>query len=1122
MLKTILKPFASLTLTVILLGFSLVLVYAGTLAQIDMDVWGVQHKYFHTLFTWMPLQDLVPRFADIPRANWISIPFPGGYLIGSLLLLNLLAAHATRFKFSMQDLWLLPQGLIIGTAVYFWQTNHNDLLLLTALAIGALFLVTLFLVHNKRAGVIVIHLGLIILLIGEGITSGAADESQMAIDEGTYGIYSVDSRHAELAVVDKSNPDHDRHVVVSPELLKSGKPIDDARLPFEIKVDQYFPNSDLVEPKPDSKSPTITTAKGVFTAQARQNVSGVDVGGNVDYPSAFVTLRHNGKDLGSYLLTTFFRRNTPIEIGGKSYEVSLRFKREYKPYTIVLNKFSHDLYPGTTMARNFSSDVTLIDPSQNERRDVRISMNHPLRYRGETIYQADWNHETDRGTVLQIVRNPAASMPYIAIMIALLGLVVHFGVALVNFLSRRDLSGVEMALSLVVLLAVLMLGAGAYVTGGLIGVGIMVFGICAAAVIVFLVRNSGRDSSAPKNAPAQISGNAKGRRNLEDGRYELAPQSRFFSANFMVPAAAILFCLVYVIAHAMPHPTSKAYDLETFGRLPLLYEGRAQPFDSLARNALKILRGQESALQVEEKDHDKIETKVKPVPWLLDVLSNRKIARDYKIFSIDHPDLKNLFGLSEKEKYFSANDLAIPEEDIRSPDDISPKFRSFAKQELKAEDQERDRERGLSDYQHALLQLGQRIMLYRRLVAYYDTLQVIPPATGKDWINLSQLGQMARDTGQSDKYGRALVRAISAYGAQNADEFNSQVAQAERISDQRVPDSATKTAFEEWFNHFDPFMLAMVFYIGVFLFAAISWMGFSKPMSRASLWILGLALLVHSFGLIARIYISGRPPVTNLASASIFVGWGIVVLAMGLELIYRNGIGAVLAAVAGFPTLVIAQRLSLDGDTMKVLQAVLDTNIWLATHVVCITLGYAATFLAGLIGCAYVIIGVFTPKLDNDLKKTMARMMYGIICFALLLSFVGTILGGIWADQSWGRFWGWDPKENGAIMIVLANAIFLHARWGGIVRERGMASLAIFGNIITAWSFFGTNRLGVGLHSYGFMASAVTNLMLFIGSQVALILFCWLVPIDSWRSSGKELQAVILENEGGSRPSKRS
>ena len=126
-------------------------------------------------------------------------------------------------------------------------------------------------------------------------------------------------------------------------------------------------------------------------------------------------------------------------------------------------------------------------------------------------------------------------------------------------------------------------------------------------------------------------------------------------------------------------------------------------------------------------------------------------------------------------------------------------------------------------------------------------------------------------------------------------------------------------------------------------------------------------------------------------------------------------------------------------------------------------------------------------------------MVYGIVCFATLFSFVGTVLGGIWADQSWGRFWGWDPKENGALLIVLWNAIILHARWGGLIRERGLMNLAVFGNIVTSFSWFGVNMLGIGLHSYGFMDAAFNWLILFIVSQVAIILL-GLIPLKLWRS----------------------
>jgi ABC-type transport system involved in cytochrome c biogenesis permease subunit len=171
---------------------------------------------------------------------------------------------------------------------------------------------------------------------------------------------------------------------------------------------------------------------------------------------------------------------------------------------------------------------------------------------------------------------------------------------------------------------------------------------------------------------------------------------------------------------------------------------------------------------------------------------------------------------------------------------------------------------------------------------------------------------------------------------------------------------------------------------------------------------------------------------------------------------------------------------------MKQVVAVLDTNFWLWTHVTCVTIGYASTFLAGALAIVYVGMDVVVPDLEKETEKTLSRMIYGIICFALLFSFVGTILGGLWADKSWGRFWGWDPKENGAVLIVLWNALILHARWSGMVRARGVAVLAVLGNIVTSWSWFGTNMLGIGLHSYGFMRSAQFWLVVWMGSQVAI------------------------------------
>ncbi|HZZ28196.1 MAG TPA: cytochrome c biogenesis protein CcsA, partial [Pirellulales bacterium] len=253
---------------------------------------------------------------------------------------------------------------------------------------------------------------------------------------------------------------------------------------------------------------------------------------------------------------------------------------------------------------------------------------------------------------------------------------------------------------------------------------------------------------------------------------------------------------------------------------------------------------------------------------------------------------------------------------------------------------------------------------------------------------------------------------------------------------------------------------------------------------------------------------------TNLYATAIYIGWAAVLAGLILESVYRLGYGNVLASVAGFASLLVADKLSLlletssGGDTIGVMQAVLDTQFWLATHVTCVVTGYTATYVAGLLGLIYVIRGVFTPSLSAAEGKDLARMIYGTVCFGMFFSFVGTVLGGLWADDSWGRFWGWDPKENAALIIVLWNALVLHARWDGMVKDRGLAVLAIGGNIFASWSHFGVNQLGVGLHSYGFTEGVLVALGLFCLSQLVII-GIGLFPQRFWLSNRTSPAAMV-------------
>jgi ABC-type transport system involved in cytochrome c biogenesis permease subunit len=235
--------------------------------------------------------------------------------------------------------------------------------------------------------------------------------------------------------------------------------------------------------------------------------------------------------------------------------------------------------------------------------------------------------------------------------------------------------------------------------------------------------------------------------------------------------------------------------------------------------------------------------------------------------------------------------------------------------------------------------------------------------------------------------------------------------------------------------------------------------------------------------------------VSTLYETVLFVTAAVALVALVLEWIDRKRIAGAVAAFAGTVGLFIANGYeTLDAkDTMPSLVAVLDTNFWLATHVTAITIGYSAGMLAALLGSVHVILALAravrrkTDEADERLRS-LARMTYGVLCFGLLFSIVGTILGGIWANESWGRFWGWDPKENGALLIVISQLAILHARQGGILRDGGVATAAAASGCVVAFSWWGVNLLGVGLHSYGFTSGiqqALTTYYLLQGCIVA-------------------------------------
>jgi ABC-type transport system involved in cytochrome c biogenesis permease subunit len=594
--------------------------------------------------------------------------------------------------------------------------------------------------------------------------------------------------------------------------------------------------------------------------------------------------------------------------------------------------------------------------------------------------------------------------------------------------------------------------------------------------------------------------------------------------------------VVWAVVKMVPPKPALGLDVAGFGRLPVLVDGRVMPMDSLARISLSIIRGRQTYETAEGK-------KAPAIQWLMEILMAPERVDNLRIFLVTNPDVLGLFGWSNrKDKYFSFNELAASRDAIQKQSELAeqtePQVRNaFQREIIKIKDALmlylrlknslqvegspdfgkevaafervvapgmqaiRDRDAGREFNSRAfdsILLFTQRYKNVGQASYVYAFPNPAVPEADARWQHLGAALLGAISTGHLSDPVKAYSQMISTFRNDDPSGFNQRLREYERYLSKAVPQELVRPNVEVLFNQSAPFLQAMILYVLVFLFAALSWLFWPDTLSKTAGILLVVTFLLHTLGLVTRMYLQGRPPVTNLYSSAIFIGWTSVLLCLFLEKFYKNGIGSVCASTIGFVTLLIAYNLQLDGDTLAMLRAVLDTNVWLATHVVAVTLGYSGTFLAGLLGIIYIQRGVFTNAFDENTSKSLGRMMYGVVCFATLFSLVGTILGGIWADQSWGRFWGWDPKENGALAIVLWNAIILHARWGGYARERGVAVLTVFGNVVTSLSWFGVNMLGVGLHSYGFMDKAFGFLIAFITSQLAII-GIGLVPTKYWR-----------------------
>ena len=379
--------FVSLRLTVVLLALSIVLIFWATLAQVQLGIWGVQEKFFHTFFV----------LENIPGTA-IPVPvFPGGYFLGGLLLLNLVAAHLYRFKLE-------------------W----------------------------KKAGIQLTHLGLILLLLGELITSLQQVESNMRLPEGGTMRYSESYRINELAILDTTNPEFNEVVAIPEAVLADGGSIQHPKLPFQIRIRDYYPNAALAlrdQPAPGGQQaatgPLATAGIGPRVAVTPLRLTYKQDERNA--PAAHLEFVGPEGSLGTWLVSPLLGMPQKFDYAGRTWEIALRFKRYYYPFALTLLDFTHEKYAGTDIPKNFASRIHLKTDDAREDREVLIYMNNPLRHAGLTFYQASFE-KGDKVSILQVVRNPGWVLPYIACIMMGLGLLVQFGIHLLGFVRKRAAS----------------------------------------------------------------------------------------------------------------------------------------------------------------------------------------------------------------------------------------------------------------------------------------------------------------------------------------------------------------------------------------------------------------------------------------------------------------------------------------------------------------------------------------------------------------------------------------------------------------------------------------------------------------------------------------------------------
>ncbi len=895
----------------------------------------------------------------------------------------------------------------------------------------------------KMAGINITHLGVLLLMIGGVITAYTTTEGNIAIQEGSEASHFNDFHEVELAVTDHSPADYDAVTSFTQGFFNSKDPFTDSAVPMSFEVVRFFKNCKLEMRQADEISPTLKgpasrlTLKELPADAQDQNTPGIEV------KVSGLSEASNG----TYILIANPRWTPAIltATDGKTYKLTLRHRQYQLPFTIHLIDFEKLNHAGTSMARAFSSKVKIIEGDSSE--DIKIYMNHPLRRDGYTIYQASFDQRGIETSVFQVVHNKGQIIPYIAVVIITMGLLIHLGIQLPRLLAAATKKNLTTLLVLATLIPL---------TG---------------TTDARTLSSDAGKILAP--LPLQSAGRIKPFDSL--ARFTLL--SCYHRSTINKLSASQWF------AQLLLDPES-AYDVKCFrirnedliADLGLKHNPNGKNFYSL--NDLRVT----------------IDAQRPRIEAILKRDENQRILVEKQLVKL-HGAVFNYFSLSRSLTCLTpeitithpqlAGDLGLP------PNKPVSFFQIYQHRDTLTKLAEKlTKQSDRSDpYSLALIDLISQLRDMQMNDARVANLTIIPPETDPAhnlWLTPWQVLDFEHTI--TEREHKLLTELEAAITALLADDSATAQNHISTFLSHSHPEAVTLAKRETLYNKLDAFTNSVAFYLLGFLLLALSWLFAGKQLRWASWSAVLIGLLIHGTGISLRMLIRGRPaPVTNIYESIIFVGFVCVLLGLIIEWKRRDGLGLIIATVPGSILHFVGFKYAMDGDTIGRLVAVLNSNFWLSTHVVSISIGYGASAIAALTANSYLFVRLFRPD-KKQLLNSIAKNFTGITLVALLFCILGTILGGIWGDQSWGRFWGWDPKENGALLICLWLLIVLHGKWGKQFKELGFATMLALTNITVLLAWFGVNLLQVGLHSYGFTEGAARNLTIACACIIALTL----------------------------------